>query len=140
MPLGDHPKQIQGIPLSAEQEVKYRRAVNLLTGEAPIIVGGHPFDVRGLTMREALDDLIRQPWYVSAPDIPAADEDKAAMLRRVADHYRHGLGVTNDFGLAGADLVLYEADPRSAQSVERRAIGIEQLNQDAEMRALLGGK
>ena len=140
MPLGDHPKQIQGIPLSPDQEVKYRRAVNLLTGEAPIIVAGKPFDVRGLTLREALDDLVRQPWYVSAPDIPAADDDKPAMLRRVTDHYRHGLGQKNDYGLAGADLVLFEADGRFAQSIERRSVGIEQLNQDAEMRALLGGQ
>jgi hypothetical protein len=140
MPLGDHPKQIQGIPLNADQEVKYRRAVNMLTGEAPIIVAGHPFDVRGMTLREALDDLVRQPWYVSAPDIPSADDDKPAMLRRVTDHFRHNLGPKNDFGLAGADLVLFEADNHFAMSVERRAVGIEQLNQDAELRAVLGGQ
>ncbi len=139
MPVGDHPKKIQGIPLDATQELKYRRAVNELTGVAPIIVGGQPFDISGLTMREALEDLVRQPWYVGAPEVKAAEEDKASMLNSVVDHYRHRLGGQNEYGLGGADRLLFEADNRFASSVERRLFGLERLKEDADLQSILGG-
>lgn len=139
MPVGDHPRDIHGIPLNAKQEAAYRTFINQTPASEPIMVGKNVFDLRGMTMREAMDQLVREPFYLAAPDFEAADDDKGEMLQRVANHYRHGDGVKNEFGLAGADAMLFEADPMFALAIQRQASAVEMMGEDAALQSILGG-
>ncbi len=121
-PTGRHPDKIGGVPLTPWQEWQYVRAVNtdVRPNESVTLPGGEPFRLQYMTLKQALEAVVKTEHYLLAADDPEMKWSKPAILRRIVSYYRHEAETDPRTGLGGADRIMAEQNPALWKLIAQR--------------------
>ena len=122
--------------MSPDQYHAYVKAVNEIEGDSVFVFDGMIVaDIEGLTLKEALKEVMGTEAYWMAPDDLETSGSKKNMITSLVSKYRHDMGKDFELGIGGADLVMFETDPEMARRIlktRERRFTPEQLERRGE--------
>ena len=115
---GMHPRSVLSTPMSPQQYHSYVKAVNEIEGDGMFVFDGMIVaDLEGLTLKDALKEIMATEAYWMAPDDLETSGSKKNMIVSLVSKYRHTMGKDFELGIGGADLFMFETDPEMARRI-----------------------
>ena len=119
---GQHGANIMGVPLTAREQHDYIKAVNKLTPDAGMVTdqdGRIVVDYSGLTLKEAMTEMMKSDGYRAANDFKEMTGSKHKLIEQLQSRYRHDANEDFETGLGGADFVVFSLHPGLATRLQR---------------------